>query len=67
MATDAMTGADDIERLAADWLARRDGAGWSADDAAALEAWLARDTAHRIAFVRLQAAWTAADARQRGD
>ena len=34
-ATDAMAGADDIERLAADWLARRDGAGWSADDAAA--------------------------------
>ena len=59
-ATDAMAGADDIERRAADWLARRDGAGWSADDAAALEAWLARDTAHRVAFVRLQAAWTQA-------
>lgn len=53
-----MTGVDAIERLAADWLARRDGDGWSTGDDAALEAWLAQDTAHRVAFLRLQAAWT---------
>jgi len=53
-----MTGVDAIERLAADWLARRDGGDWSTDDAAALEAWLAQDTSHRVAFVRLRAAWT---------
>lgn len=52
-----MVAVDAIERLAADWLARCDGGRWSAADAAALEAWLAQDTAHRVAFVRLQAAW----------
>jgi len=56
-ATEAMAGVDAIERLAADWLARRDGGDWSTRDAAALAAWLAQDTAHRVAFVRLQAAW----------
>lgn len=48
----------DIERAAADWLARRDGDGWSASDETALETWLATDTAHRVAFLRLQAAWS---------
>lgn len=46
-----------IERSAADWLARRDGGRWSAAEQAALDAWLAADTAHRVAFLRLQAAW----------
>lgn len=55
-----MADADDIERLAADWLARRDGGGWSAEAASALEAWLARDTAHRVSFLRLEAAWAQA-------
>lgn len=48
----------DIERAAADWLARRDGDAWSANDDAALDVWLATDTAHRVALLRLQAAWT---------
>lgn len=47
----------DVERIAAEWLARRDGGAWTDDDAAALDAWLSRDTAHRVAFLRLQAAW----------
>lgn len=47
-----------IERCAAAWLARRDAASWSAADEAALAAWLAADTAHRVAFLRLQAAWS---------
>lgn len=47
----------DAERIAANWLARRDGEAWSQADAAALEAWLAVDVAHRVAFLRLQAAW----------
>ncbi len=46
----------DIERSAAEWLARRDGTAWTQADAAALDAWLA-DAAHRVAFLRLQAAW----------
>lgn len=47
----------DVERAAADWLVRRDRDIWTPGDAAALEAWLAADTAHRVAFLRLQAAW----------
>ena len=47
----------DIEALAADWLARRDGPAWSHADQAALDAWLDTDTLHRVAFLRLQAVW----------
>ena len=46
-----------IERTAAAWLARRDGEAWNGDDEARLQAWLAAETAHRVAFVRLAAAW----------
>ncbi len=48
----------DIERAASRWLARRDGGAWTGADAAALDTWLQADTAHRVAFLRLQAAWT---------
>lgn len=56
MGTD-MAGGTRIEREAAAWLARRDAHGWSAHDEAAFEAWLAGATAHRVARVRLEAAW----------
>lgn len=46
-----------IELAAADWLARRESGDWSLDDDARLEAWLAAATAHRVAFLRLEAAW----------
>ena len=46
-----------IERAAAAWLARRDAGGWTELDQAELDAWLAAATAHRVAWVRLQAAW----------
>lgn len=46
-----------IELTAADWLARRESGDWSPDDGARLEAWLAAATAHRVAFLRLEAAW----------
>ncbi len=52
-----MAGSTRTEREAAAWLARRDAGGWSARDEAALEAWLAGATAHRVAWVRLEAAW----------
>lgn len=56
--TDAAPGRHlDIERAASKWLARRDGDAWTAYDVTALNAWLAADTAHRVAFLRLQAAW----------
>jgi transmembrane sensor len=46
-----------IEEIAANWLARRDGECWSAGDQAALTAWLEAATAHRVAYIRLEAAW----------
>jgi transmembrane sensor len=46
-----------IEEIAAGWLARRDGEGWSAIDQIALTAWLGASTAHRVAYIRLEAAW----------
>lgn len=45
------------ERVAADWLARRDAGAWTPADARALEAWLAERTEHRIAWLRLESAW----------
>ncbi|KAF1706609.1 FecR family protein [Pseudoxanthomonas sacheonensis] len=52
-----MASSRQIEQTAAAWLARRDGEGWGAQDQAGLEAWLAESTAHRVAFLRLEAAW----------
>jgi transmembrane sensor len=46
-----------IERDAALWLARRDAGGWADRQQAALDAWLATDVSHRVAFLRLDAAW----------
>lgn len=47
----------DIEHRAAEWLAQRDGGDWSDDDDQALQRWLAADAGHRVAFLRLEAAW----------
>ena len=46
-----------IELTAADWLARRESGDWSRDDDARLHDWLEAATAHRVAFLRLEAAW----------
>lgn len=48
-----------IEREAAEWLARRDGGAWTDRNAAGLEAWLAASTANRVALLRLETAWNA--------
>lgn len=53
-----------IEAAAAAWLARRDAGAWADADAAALEAWLAQDARHKVAFLRLQDAWQASDRLQ---
>lgn len=50
----------DVEARAAQWLARRDAGGWSAQDDAQLERWLESSTAHRVAFLRLEMAWDSA-------
>ncbi|MCC7095585.1 MAG: FecR domain-containing protein [Thermomonas sp.] len=52
---------DSIEQSAAEWLARRDGCTWTDVDQSVLDEWLAQHTAHRVAFLRLQAAWDASD------
>jgi len=46
-----------IELRAAAWLARCDRDDWTPQQQARLEAWLAAATAHRVAFLRLRAAW----------
>ncbi|CAN7259308.1 FecR domain-containing protein [Pseudoxanthomonas sp. LjRoot168] len=46
-----------IEEQAADWLARRDAEGWTAGEQQLLEAWLAASARHKVAYLRLQAAW----------
>lgn len=46
-----------IEEHAARFLAKRDSGGWSQADQAQLEAWMDETTAHRVAVLRLEAAW----------
>jgi len=50
-----------IEEKAAAWLARQDSGEWSPADQAALDAWIEEDMANRVAFLRLQSAWSRAD------
>jgi len=52
-----MVSSRQIEQTAAAWLAKRDSGYWQADEQSSLEAWLAESTAHRVAFLRLEAAW----------
>jgi transmembrane sensor len=53
--------AHDVKALAADWRDRKDREDWSAEDQAALDAWLAQSSAHMVAYLRVDAAWTRAD------
>lgn len=57
---DSGPGSDEIEAQAARWLVRRGGDSWTEHDQEQLDAWLAKHTAHKVAFLRLQAAWTRA-------
>jgi transmembrane sensor len=51
-----------IRSQAAAWLLRRnDSRDWTEADQAGLEAWLAEATAHEVAYVRLEEAWSRAD------
>jgi transmembrane sensor len=61
MSGDLLPSAADIEAVAAQWLERRDGEGWSDAQQSELEAWLAESRAHRAAYWRLKAAWTQAE------
>jgi transmembrane sensor len=46
-----------MELAAAAWMVRRDREEWNDADQAEFHAWLSASTAHRVAFIRLQAAW----------
>lgn len=46
-----------VDEAAADWIARRDRGGWTAEDQAAFDRWLAASTHNRVAWLRLNAAW----------
>jgi transmembrane sensor len=48
----------DVEAEAAAWLRRRHFSAWNSEQQSALEEWLAQSVAHRVAYVRLEAAWT---------
>lgn len=50
-----------IEQEAAAWLARKDGDRWSAAEQTQLDRWLDLATAHRVAYLRLAAAWSKVD------
>ena len=56
-----LPGARSIRLAAAEWHDRRERDGWTKEDEAALAAWLAQSPAHRIAFLRIDAAWKRAD------
>jgi transmembrane sensor len=49
-----------IEERAAAWLAKRDSGAWTAQDERELNEWLNASTANTVAFIRLEAAWNAA-------
>lgn len=51
----------EIEQQAAAWLARKDGDRWCAAEQTQLDQWLGLATAHRVAYLRLAAAWSKAD------
>lgn len=51
-------GAQEITDEAADWVERKMHSTWSTIDEAALESWLSESPAHRIAFWRLDGAWS---------
>lgn len=53
--------AERIEERAAEFLARRDGDAWTQADHEVLTEWLLASTAHRVAFLRLEAAWKQAN------
>src|SRR5258706_8823462 len=57
----AASNAGQIEERAAEFLAKRDGDAWTQADQSTLAEWLQASTAHRIAYLRLDAAWKQAN------
>ncbi len=57
----APASAQTIRLSAAEWHDRRERDGWTKDDEAALAVWLSQSPAHKVAFLRVDAAWKRAD------
>jgi transmembrane sensor len=53
----SMSDRKQAEHAAATWIARRDAGPWTAEDAAAFEAWLSASASHRAAYYRFNGAW----------
>ena len=51
-----MANSAEIERAAAEWLARRE-SGWSEAEQAAFRSWLDASVVHRVAWIRLETGW----------
>jgi transmembrane sensor len=49
--------AKDVDLRAAEWLERRHREEWNETDRIALDAWFAASSAHRLAYLRVEAAW----------
>lgn len=58
---DAPSDAEAVERAAAGWLAREDSGAWNEQLRAERDAWIQADLRHRLAWLRLRAAWEQAD------
>lgn len=56
-----MTSHKQIEMIAARWVSRADAPDWSPQEDEQLHAWLAENTAHRVAWLRLKSVWQRAD------
>ncbi len=56
-----MTSSRKIERMAAAWLAKGDAGDLDKHEQAQFDAWLAASTRHRVAYLRLDAAWRQSD------
>jgi transmembrane sensor len=52
--------ADEVEKIAADWLARQD-RGLTAEESDRMELWLEQSSLNRVAYLRLKSAWQRAD------
>ena len=55
-----MSAPENIRAEAAAWLVKR-GEQWNEADQKALDQWIAQSVAHRVAYLRLDAAWSSAD------
>lgn len=53
--------AREVRAAAAEWHDRRERDDWSAEHQAELDAWLDQSLAHKVAFLRVDAAWNRAD------